>query len=1114
MVMINMSGEGRTPAYRSMGSPKYGGCVSAFLHFFDWNPAKRFSSTKRLPANKPEKAMERSRGFRGDHGPEANTWMLQTCDAQQTAEEDIVPVVDHVAEHHHNEDASKRAPGVVARLMGLESLPEITQPYQPPQPHRRCQSYTGVGKFSSLADTYMDRDVDSDSGTPVLLQDLLRRDFKSGRRTLRDRLPGFAKRAQEEYEDRFTKTDAEALRCRQKEAVSAYIDIHDVQRRISGNSKPSFLSRLAPSTSSQRTTPLLPSKLHTPRVSPLMMSLEEKNHIPELTLQQAVGWPLAGQRIRDLDHESSHETLSFRSESDISTECANRRWSGSTWNGSEGSDLTDEQQVEELDDQGGSLPVQDFAHQKQRLGRESSTLKEPSLSSSSVEQRLRKSVSSNEASAREFKPSGNRNPVISPKLAAAQNLRTSSTAKANLSLEELGGPLIPSKRHSSDRSKSPVLQENSRSSSASLESTSIASQTSNVTYITTSVSPISEPSAQASMTGRLTPKFTSTTQTNMKADATAVKSVSKAPTHGKPPPLDGYRALKVRSPKVGQQDCNPVVSGSRVFPSAASPSREAPGESGSFLSYGRVLGAQKEGNKLPVFGERKFEEQEMGNGRHPSPTLSKQSVKDTLQRFQRVREKVLVTKSPTPNQALLDDRLNLENLATQNACRIVSKHARARSVDEVFPELPFDFDHSNTFTSSKCETDMTMCDEQQISDASLSQSIQRMFGQGFSHFDHFTDCGGGVSREIEWNSSPMIGSEGATEEILEQRVRSPLCARSCERSCSGPSISSGSVDASDVDDERQGDDWSSCASYNLADCDSPKTFALPDTDVDSDLPEQKSAASTFVKRFYEESDDTKTVKDVDQAEQPSPVSILNLPFHDEACTTSDSSPTDEDDLKSCTKYNDNAKIRQALLDISMFQSLEVFTFDYKERITPSAGPKEEQGFVQEILSAAHFLSTPGSSPNWFNRDLAIDPSLFDRLELSGDMDHAENSPAGDVEKFFRVSGGLWRCDRKLLFDCVNEAFVLVVWRSEMGLLRQQPRGQELVEEVYGKIKEWRKLASHGIESLIERDMCVDFGSWKHFKAEVVEVGLDIENMLWKAIVEEVVADILSVSKHR
>lgn len=227
--------------------------------------------------------------------------------------------------------------------------------------------------------------------------------------------------------------------------------------------------------------------------------------------------------------------------------------------------------------------------------------------------------------------------------------------------------------------------------------------------------------------------------------------------------------------------------------------------------------------------------------------------------------------------------------------------------------------------------------------------------------------------------------------------------------------------------------------------------------------------------------------------------------------------SDEDGVKSC---NANDRIRQALLDISMFQSLEVFTFKDNERITPSAGPKEEQSFVQEILSAARFLSTPGSSPNWFNRDAAIDPSLFDRLELSSDVDHIENGPAGGTQKLFQVSGGLWRCDRKLLFDCVNEAFTLVLLRyrvPEMGLLQRlspRPRGQKLVEEVYKKIEEWRKLASHGTDSLVEGDMCVSSGSWKNFSAEVATVGMDIESMLWEAIVEEAVVDILSTLKRR
>jgi hypothetical protein len=48
-----MMGEARsTPTYPSVAPPRYGGCVSAFLHFFDWTPAKRFSSTKRLSGSK------------------------------------------------------------------------------------------------------------------------------------------------------------------------------------------------------------------------------------------------------------------------------------------------------------------------------------------------------------------------------------------------------------------------------------------------------------------------------------------------------------------------------------------------------------------------------------------------------------------------------------------------------------------------------------------------------------------------------------------------------------------------------------------------------------------------------------------------------------------------------------------------------------------------------------------------------------------------------------------------------------------------------------------------------------------------------------------------------
>lgn len=283
----------------------------------------------------------------------------------------------------------------------------------------------------------------------------------------------------------------------------------------------------------------------------------------------------------------------------------------------------------------------------------------------------------------------------------------------------------------------------------------------------------------------------------------------------------------------------------------------------------------------------------------------------------------------------------------------------------------------------------------------------------------------------------------------------------------------------------------------------------------------------FMKKISEESDTaTGTEHDELAAGQPSPVSILNSPFHDEAGTASEytlhsdeegnfksssSRMRENPDHSPSTKYDDNDKIRQALLDISMFQCLEVFTFDYKE-LSNSSGPKEEERFVRDILSAANFMNnSPGSSPNWFDQDVAIDPSLFDRLE-SGDIDNGV-----EIQKMFQMSGGLWRCDRKLLFDCVNEAFASRNGCSEsMGLqtwcCSRRSRGEKLVEEVYKKIVEWRKLAALSIDSLIERDMGSRCGKWTSFGAEVAEVGMDIESMVWEAMVEEVVMDMVATWK--
>lgn len=145
--------------------------------------------------------------------------------------------------------------------------------------------------------------------------------------------------------------------------------------------------------------------------------------------------------------------------------------------------------------------------------------------------------------------------------------------------------------------------------------------------------------------------------------------------------------------------------------------------------------------------------------------------------------------------AELDQASNTdEHTVTLGTRKHPTKHARARSIDDVFPVLPPD--HTTAATEP---------------DGLKSSAIELLMTEEVFHVDLQEFLAAGPD-DLNWEE----------DDCVEQRVDSPSLF--CElRSCSGPSISSVSVD----DDDRNGDAWSSCASYNPADCDSPRTFEVP-----------------------------------------------------------------------------------------------------------------------------------------------------------------------------------------------------------------------------------------------------------------------------------------------
>lgn len=69
----------------------------------------------------------------------------------------------------------------------------------------------------------------------------------------------------------------------------------------------------------------------------------------------------------------------------------------------------------------------------------------------------------------------------------------------------------------------------------------------------------------------------------------------------------------------------------------------------------------------------------------------------------------------------------------------------------------------------------------------------------------------------------------------------------------------------------------------------------------------------------------------------------------------------------------------------------------------------------------------------------------------------------------------------------------------------------MVEDVQGKIQGWRELAYHAIDTLIDIDMSSGVGKWTDFSEEVAEIGIEIESMLWKSMIAEVVLDLATIT---
>jgi len=219
------------------------------------------------------------------------------------------------------------------------------------------------------------------------------------------------------------------------------------------------------------------------------------------------------------------------------------------------------------------------------------------------------------------------------------------------------------------------------------------------------------------------------------------------------------------------------------------------------------------------------------------------------------------------------------------------------------------------------------------------------------------------------------------------------------------------------------------------------------------------------------------------------------------------------------------KIKQAIRDISRFRNIDVTSVGLEPPTIAAVNPQEEQNYVREVLDAANLLREGESS--WYSAGSPINHSLFDRLEFGSIkldertlMESKRWASLPDAPRH----GSSIRSERKLLFDSVNEVMALEPWMKTSSFYVDLPMfpglhsnskfrspisGEPLVNEVYRMINHWRDIAGNVLDDLIDYDMNVPEGRWVNFSHEVADIGLNIERMLMKDMIEEEVAFMLT-----
>ncbi|KAL6507374.1 protein of unknown function (DUF4378) [Orobanche gracilis] len=275
---------------------------------------------------------------------------------------------------------------------------------------------------------------------------------------------------------------------------------------------------------------------------------------------------------------------------------------------------------------------------------------------------------------------------------------------------------------------------------------------------------------------------------------------------------------------------------------------------------------------------------------------------------------------------------------------------------------------------------------------------------------------------------------------------------------------------------------------------------MPAVELTVTLIEQPSPVSVLDTAFYIE-------------DSPSPVKKISTAFQDESPGQDEAEwPLEnQNHFSECTQPDPGYKYYQNSQEMSTFfhehkvLKTEPSQMNYSESVQRSLVP--DQRYINKILSASRLFKDACIMPtsNLLISSRLINPNIFHALEEIGEIngEQAEKNSGKELNQ---------KMQRRIVFDTVNEILVRKITSDGSYTLGRRSMSSEgLVKELYLEMDHLRGMRYGDLDDedvgsirLLTADMKYPSDDWTNYNSEVPVVVLEIERLIFKDLINEVV----------